>query len=72
MTWIMAILAMLGTVLNIYRVRFCFVLWGTTNIYWVIHNLQIGENAQAMQFVFYTGTSIWGYYEWSRISARPR
>lgn len=63
--WGVTGLSIAGTVLNIRRVRFCFILWGTTNLFWVVRNFSIGETQQAELFLVYLGLSIWGWFSWS-------
>ncbi len=66
MTWLMMLLALIGTVLNIRHNPNGFLLWGITNIYWAYHNVTINEYALATQFGVYYGFSAWGYYSWTK------
>ena len=64
MLWIVTGLSIAGTVLNVRRVRFCFVLWGLTNVFWVVRNLRIGEIQQALLFLVYLVFAVWGWFSW--------
>lgn len=66
MTWLMLLIALYGTVLNIKRKASGFILWAISNVYWSIHNVLINENALAVQFCVYFGLSVWGYWKWTR------
>jgi len=63
-TWICAILALIGVILNIKKNYMCFYLWTATNAAWAIIDFQKEIYAQAMLFVIYTGLALWGIYEW--------
>jgi len=65
-TWIITILALIGSILNIKKRRECFILWILTNLYWIIHDFRIGEQAQGVLFMTYSIFSIWGFIEWSK------
>lgn len=62
--WIVTIAAVVGNVLNIYRSRWCFVVWALTNVCFFTHNVMIGEYAQAALFMVYFGLSVWGWVAW--------
>jgi len=65
-SWVMAIMSATGVVLNIYKNKWCFVLWGITNLFWTIFDFIIGAYAQSALFAFYFGLAIWGLIKWSR------
>lgn len=62
--WILTALSVLGTVANIYKKRYCFLLWGITNAAWAVIDYQAGIPAQAALFVTYFGLAIWGLVRW--------
>lgn len=66
MTWVITALAMLGTVLNILRLRWCFVVWIITNGYWAVYDWSIGATAQAVLFAVYFALAVWGLVRWSQ------
>jgi len=64
MTWLISILAIVGVILNIKKYRICFAIWLVTNGFWALHNLAIGEHAQAALFGIYFALSVYGLFEW--------
>jgi nicotinamide riboside transporter PnuC len=60
------IASVIGTIANIYKKQWCFVIWIFTNITWCIYDLSLGATWQAAQFLIYTGLSIWGLMQWSK------
>jgi hypothetical protein len=68
MTWIIFVLAIVGVVLNIRKHWSCFAIWLITNGFWAVHNLLIGQYAQAVLFGVYFGLSIYGLLAWKHTS----
>ena len=66
MTWLMVLLGLVGTWLNVEKNPLCFVLWMLSNTYLAIHNLAIREYAQAALFGVYLGFAVMGYRRWTR------
>lgn len=71
-TWPLAILTVVGVVLNVKKRRFCFVIWSVTNIFWVVYNYTIEAYAQAAVFAVYFGLAIWGIIQWGRDASKER
>lgn len=63
-SWLMALLAILGTILNLKRRWEGFLLWIVSNSFWFIHNMQIGEYQQASLSCLYTFLAVAGIREW--------
>ena len=66
MTWLIAFIAIMGVWLNIKKRWQCFVLWLISNGWWMLHNMRIGEYAQAVVFFVMFMFSIYGAYKWQR------
>jgi len=62
--WLVALVTLTGAILNVYRKRYCFVLWMFTNIYWLIHNYLIMEYAQSALAIVFLSLSIFGWIKW--------
>jgi len=69
--WLVMILALIGTIANIYKLRWCFVVWFASNVLWTTYNLWHEHWAQAAQFAVYTGLTAWGWWQWRPIIALP-
>ena len=52
------------TILNIKRLKCCFIVWLATNFIWCIYDYYIGNFPQAVLFAVYVVLAIWGIYEW--------
>jgi nicotinamide riboside transporter PnuC len=63
-TWLLAIVSLIGVVLNIKKKKSCFVLWAGSNFCWMFVDYQAGLHAQAALFGVYFILSIYGLYEW--------
>lgn len=63
-TYIITALTIIGTVANSFQKRWCFVVWIITNAFWIIYNLSIQQQAQALLYVVNLITSIIGLIKW--------
>jgi nicotinamide riboside transporter PnuC len=70
--WVVTGLSILGTVLNIKKVKWCFWIWLFTNLSWCIYDVIIKNYAQAVLFAVYTGLAIYGIVEWSKRKKNDR
>jgi nicotinamide riboside transporter PnuC len=70
--WVVTGLSILGTVLNIKKVKWCFWIWLFTNLSWCIYDMVIKNYAQATLFAVYTGLAIYGIVEWSKRKKNDR
>ncbi|MEN6370917.1 MAG: nicotinamide mononucleotide transporter [Armatimonadota bacterium] len=66
MTYLLAIASLIGTVANVYKLRWCFAIWLITNTLWCIHNAHIGQYAQSGLNAVYAGLAAWGLWQWRR------
>jgi nicotinamide riboside transporter PnuC len=69
---LITIASIIGTVANIYKKRWCFVIWLFTNGFWCIYDLTIGAYSQAILFAIYFGLAIHGLIKWRKDSAGDR
>ena len=58
------IASLIGTVANIYKKRFCFIIWLFTNSLWCLYDFTKGLYSQSLLFFIYTLLSIWGLVKW--------
>jgi nicotinamide riboside transporter PnuC len=70
--WVVTGLSILGTVLNIKKVKWCFWVWLFTNLSWCIYDVIIKNYAQSVLFAVYTGLAIYGIVEWSKRKKNAR
>jgi hypothetical protein len=67
-TWLLAIVSLVGTYLNIKKQKICFVIWGFTNALWVLYDTSIGAYAQAALMLSYFVLAVHGFYEWRKVT----
>lgn len=72
LTYIMTALAIVGTVANSFRRKWCFYLWAGTNTFWCIYNAANGEYALAIQYAFNFAMTIVGVVKWSRAEKKEK
>ncbi len=65
MTWVLAIIAIIGVTLNIQKKPSGFIFYTISNIGWVVVNLQYEIYAQAILFMVFTVLSIYGWISWT-------
>jgi hypothetical protein len=64
MSWIFTVLSLIGVVLNIYKNKYCFVIWTLTNGFWCIYDYHNGLYSQSLLFLIYFILAIWGLIKW--------
>jgi len=62
--WMLAVLSLAGTVLNVLKSRAGFGIWIVTNAGWIAVNLEKEIPAQAVLFTAYLAVSVWGFVAW--------
>ena len=62
--WAITIFSLLGTVLNIYKRKECFIIWAVTNATWAVYDWKIGAKEQSLLFVCYFLLAVWGIWKW--------
>ncbi|MDH5525448.1 MAG: nicotinamide mononucleotide transporter family protein [Desulfobulbaceae bacterium] len=63
-SWILTGLGVAGALLNVRRLRACFVVWIVTNIGWMILHAVRGNWADVVMFAVYFAAAVWGFYSW--------
>jgi hypothetical protein len=65
-TWLLAVVSLVGTYLNIKKQKACFVIWRFTNALRVLYDFSIGAYAQAALMLCYFVLAVHGFYEWRK------
>jgi len=61
----MALLALFGTILNVYHLKICFVIWFFTNGFWAFYNFFVKKSfSQAGMNISYWILSVVGLLTW--------
>lgn len=63
-TYLITIASIIGTVANIFKKRWCFIIWIFTNALWFAVDTYNGLYSQAMLFAVYFWLSVWGLIRW--------
>jgi len=63
-TWVLALVALVGVWLNIYKLKSCFYIWAFTNAGWTIVDWKRRIYAQSVLHAVYFISAIWGIIVW--------
>ena len=63
-SWITTALCLIGTVLNVKKNKWCFVLWLIGNILWLIIDIKNGLISRAILDIVQGILALWGIIEW--------
>ena len=58
------IIGVLGTVLNIWKVRICFVIWFVSSCIWVYVGIASELNGLTMRGCVYAILAVCGWFKW--------
>ena len=64
--WILALISIIGAILNIKRIKWGFALWIIANTGWIIFSFVSGIYGQVPLWIVYNILSIWGFIDWHR------
>ena len=62
--WIVTVICLAGTVLNVRKIWWCFHLWAIGNIAWLVIDLRNGLYSRALLDTVQLALAIWGAFEW--------
>ena len=68
--YIITAASIVGTVANSFGKRWCFVVWGITNAFWIIYNVVLCSYAQALLYTFNLVMAIVGFLKWGKDKRR--
>lgn len=66
MIWLLTILSIAGVILNIYKNKYCFIIWSVTNFSWMLIDFYKGLPEQGCLFLVYFCLAIWGLWKWKK------
>ena len=64
LAYIITAASIVGTVANSFQKRWCFIVWGITNLFWIVYNIKYQSYALALQYAFNLIMAIVGYIKW--------
>ena len=62
--WLPIVIAGIGTILNVKKIRACWILYSLSNVSLCMYNFYIFEMQQGVLFGFMLCFSIWGWFKW--------
>lgn len=65
-TWVLAIVCLIGNVLNVKKLRICFLIWIACNVVWIIFDATHGNYARVLLDSVQIGFSVWGFISWKK------
>jgi nicotinamide riboside transporter PnuC len=72
MTWALVVIALIGTVMNVRRMRAGFVFWTASNLGLAAVNARSGDWAQATLYAVFLVLAVWGWVDWGQAIARAK
>jgi nicotinamide riboside transporter PnuC len=67
MMWFVTVASLIGTIANIYKRRWCFIIWFFTNVSWTIYDIYIHAYAQATLMGIYAALAVHGWIKWGKL-----
>lgn len=65
-TYIVTIASVIGTVANVYKKQWCFIIWLFTNSFWCVFDFMHGLYGQALLFAVYVLLAVLGLVKWKK------
>lgn len=62
--WICTFICLVGTILNVKKIKLCFYLWALGNIIWFIIDIKNGLISRAILDTVQGVLAVWGIIEW--------
>lgn len=67
-TFFVMVASLVGTIANIKKRAWCFIIWAATNCIWAVVDFGKGLKWQGLQFAIYACLALWGIIEWRKKS----
>jgi len=64
--WIVTLICLVGTILNVKKIQFCFILWTIGNFLWLILDLYNKVYSRSLLDIIQLLLAIWGYIAWKK------
>jgi nicotinamide riboside transporter PnuC len=66
--WIVTIICLVGTILNVKKIQFCFILWTIGNLLWLILDMYNKVYSRSLLDIIQLILAVWGYIAWKKES----
>lgn len=61
--WIATAICIAGTVINVKRINWCFVLWAAGETMWICYDLKVRNHSRAILDAVGFALAVWGAWE---------
>ena len=61
--WIATAICIVGTVINVKRINWCFVLWAVGETMWICYDLRVANHSRAILDAVGLALAAWGAWE---------
>lgn len=68
LTWVMAIISIIGSILNIKKNVICFYIWFVIDLWSMILDFKSGFFGRAFLDMFQIGVCFWGIVSWKAVN----
>lgn len=65
-TWVITVLSLIGTVLNIKKSIWCFYIWTFGNTAWLLFDVHTGYYSRATLDAVHLVFAVWGIVAWKK------
>lgn len=65
-SYLATLLCFVGTVLNIKKMKLCFVMWLLGNVIWFLIDIQTNTISRAILDITQLMFNLWGIFEWRK------
>ena len=69
-TWGIVVFSIIGTIANIKKQKWCFIVWLFTNGAWLFYSLITEQYSRAILDAIYLCLAVYGLYEWTRTAKK--
>ena len=66
--WIVTLICLVGTILNVKKIQFCFILWTIGNLLWLILDMYNRVYSRSLLDIIQLILAVWGYIAWKKES----
>lgn len=64
--WVATILTLIGVVLNIKKIRVCFIIWFVANSFWIYIMAMSQHWGMVICQIVFCATCVWGWFAWAK------
>jgi nicotinamide riboside transporter PnuC len=64
--WVVTAICLVGTILNVKKIKFCFILWTIGNFLWLMMDLYNHLYSRSLLDIVQLILAVWGYIVWKK------